>query len=126
MCSCQILIQVGASAAHPYNLLAWAAHTALHQIVFNQWRTQGGREGQLTYNRLARLVVGKERAFTISDKERKIKQVFHGLPKVVWVDNEFEDIHVSIDLGQELLELQGQCQGINHSRRPAGGQRNIP
>lgn len=79
---------------------------------------------QLTYDWLSRILVGKESAFAIADKEREIEEVFHGLPKVVWVDNEFENIHVPIYLGQYLFELStGDTEAmpmINHSRRPTG------
>ena len=101
MCSCQIPVQADAFAAHPCNLLVWAAHTALQGVCLpNKHCTLGAMErNELTYHRLARVLVGKERAFAVPDKEREIEKVLHGLLKVVWVDNKFENICVPVDLG---------------------------
>ena len=53
----------------------------------------------LTNDRFACIFVGVEGTLAVSDEEREVEQVLHGLPKVVWVDNKFENICVPVDLG---------------------------
>ena len=59
----------------------------------------------LTDNRLSGVFVGEECTLAISNEERQIEEVLDGLPKVMRVDNEPEDVHGALDIVQQTLEL---------------------
>ena len=59
----------------------------------------------LTNHGFACVFVRVEGTFAVSDEEGEVEQVLDGLPEVVRVDDEFEDVHRTLNFVEDMLEL---------------------